>query len=416
MDVKLARGAVAEATLARVPRTERRASVPPSPTRRLVDALLADTESGVLLLDATGRVDRINPAAASMLGITPARAHGAEARTLLKTLVPGDDPIGEGFRRPRTDREAVVTTARGGQLPVWLRTVRLGPSAGLLVTLRDLTQARRMHEELRRNERLALLGQLATGIAHEIRNPLGGIGTSAQVLLRRFEPRDERARFVQVILDEVARLDRLVTSLLQYSRPRTPQLERVELAPLIDRVRELMDETVSSSSVRVETEIGPRIGPVYVDSDLVTQVLLNVSLNAVQAMPQGGVLRYAVARVRRRQPPRGPGRRATDSAPRRRSAPAWAEFQQVRITDTGTGMPRGVLRKLFHPFFTTKPRGTGLGLSICQTIMHEHRGGIEVASREGHGTTVMLNFPVEKRHGERREPDPHAHRAHAARR
>src|SRR4029077_11040170 len=120
------------------------------------------------------------------------------------------------------------------------------------VTLRDLTQLRRMHEELRRNERLALLGQLATGVAHEIRNPLAGIATSAQVLLRRFEPRDERARFVSVILDEVARLDRLVTSLLQYARPRTPDLLPGSLVSCIERVRTLSSEAVAEAGVRVE--------------------------------------------------------------------------------------------------------------------------------------------------------------------
>ena len=94
----------------------------------------------------------------------------------------------------------------------------------------------------------------------------------------------------------------------------------------------------------------------------------------------------------------------------------WIEYQQVRVSDTGAGIPRGVLAKLFDPFFSTKPQGTGLGLSISQTIMQEHGGTIEVASREGRGTTVLLNFPVEKRHGERREPDSDAERAHAARR
>src|ERR1044071_4188858 len=104
-----------------------------------------------------------------------------------------------------------------------------------LLTFRDLTHMRRMQQELRRNERLATLGQLSAGVAHEIRNPLAGIGTSAQVLLKRFEPGDDRARFVQVILDEVARLDRIVTSLLQYARPRQPELKPVRLAECVAR-------------------------------------------------------------------------------------------------------------------------------------------------------------------------------------
>jgi signal transduction histidine kinase len=268
---------------------------------------------------------------------------------------------------------------------------------------------KRLREELRRNERLATLGQLSAGVAHEIRNPLAGIGTSAQVLLRRFEPRDERARFVRVILDEVARLDRIVSSLLQYARPRTPELKPGTLAACIDKVVELSRDSLAQAGVTVEVNVAPRLATVYIDPDLVSQVLLNITLNSIQAMPQGGVLRYEIRNVRRRPTPRGPGRRAAD--PRRDrngargSAAERVPYQQVRVIDHGVGMSRGVLAKLFHPFFSTKPQGTGLGLSISQTIMQEHGGTIEVLSREGVGTSVLLNFPVEKRHGERRHPD-----------
>jgi PAS domain S-box-containing protein len=384
----------------------------------ILESVLTDSDHGILLLDPGYRVREANPAALHMLGAQRARLIGRPIGELIRAVVPGDSPVVEADRRVRTETETVIATLGGGELPVGLTTHRLGGDAGVLVTLRDLTQIRRMREELRRNERLALIGQLAAGVAHEIRNPLAGIGTSAQVLLRRFEPRDERARFVSVILEEVSRLDRIVTSLLQYSRPRTPELVRAELAPVVRHVVDLMRESIESARVEVEVHVQPRLSTLFIDPDLVTQVLLNVSLNAVQAMPQGGTLRYDLRRVRRRQPPRGPGRRATDGAGKSgRTAPGpWIEHHQIRISDTGAGMSRGVLAKLFQPFFTTRARGTGLGLSICQTIMHEHHGSIEVASREGRGTTVMLNFPLEKRHGERREPHAGSGRTDAARR
>jgi len=167
-------------------------------------------------------------------------------------------------------------------------------------------------------------------------------------------------------------------------------------------------------------DVAPRLAPVYIDPGLATQVLLNITLNAIQAMPQGGALRYEIRNVRRRPTPRGPGRRAADLVrdPREERSPKSGRlpFVQVRITDNGVGMSRGVRAKLFDPFFSTKPQGTGLGLSISQTIMQEHGGTIEVLSREHHGTSVLLNFPVEKRHGERRQPDPRADLAHAAHR
>src|SRR5262249_17783505 len=309
----------------------------------------------------------------------------------------------------RVEGGGVVDTGGGGDVAVVVVATRIGRPAWALVTLHDLTSMRRMQQELRRNERLATLGQLSAGVAHEIRNPLAGIGTSAQVLLRRFEPRDERARFVRVILDEVARLDRIVTSLLQYARPRTPELTSGTLAACVGCVLGLSRDALAPAGVTAEVGVAPRLPPVYVDPDLVTQVLLNTTLNSIQAMPQGGTLRYEIRAVRRRPTPRGPGRRAADLAPGARIEPggsaARVPFQQVRVTDNGSGMSRGVLAKLFHPFFSTKPQGTGLGLSISQTIVQEHGGTIEVLSREGHGTTVLLNFPVEKRHGERRHPD-----------
>jgi two-component system sensor histidine kinase HydH len=384
--------------------------------------LMADVEHGVLLLDPRGRVVSANPAALRLLGLRGSGVRGRIASTLVRTAVPGDDPVAETYRAGTIEREILLAPRGGGEVPVLLRGFRFGRPARVLLVLRDLTQPRRMQQELRRNERLATLGQLSAGVAHEIRNPLAGIGTSAQVLLRRFEPRDERARFVNVILEEVARLDRLVTSLLQYARPRTPELKPGQLADCVRRVVELSADSFSQSGVRVEVEAASGLRSLWIDQDLVTQVVLNVTLNALQAMPRGGVLRYEVRLTRRRRAPRGPGRRAGDEvapgAPQRTPVPGapggWNSIQQIRVTDSGTGIPRGVLDKLFDPFFSTKPRGTGLGLSICQTIMQEHGGSIEIASREGRGTTVLLDFPVEKRHGERRSaegPGP-AHAAH----
>ncbi len=386
-------------------------------------ALMDDAESGVLVLDSSRRVASANPAALKLLGTTLARARAADASVLLRTVVAGEDLAREVFASARLERETLLHTPGAGDVPVLLTASRFGRPAWVLVTLHDLTAMWRMQQELRRHERLATLGQLSAGVAHEIRNPLAGIGTSAQVLLRRFVAGDDRARFVQVILDEVARLDRIVTSLLQYARPRQPELSAVRLADCVERVVGMSQANAERQGVRIESEVAPRLAAVYIDADLVHQVLLNVTLNALQAMPSGGTLRYEVRNVRRRRPPRGPGRRAEDrreaderrnGGPRRVSP--WLEFQQVRVIDTGVGIPRGTLTKLFDPFFTTKASGTGLGLSISQTIMQEHGGSIAVDSKEGRGTTVLLNFPLEKRNGERRQLDSGVIERHVARR
>ena len=382
-------------------------------------ALMDDAESGVLVLDPRRRVTAANSVALKLLGVTLERARATDASVLLRTVVSGEDLAGDVFSAARLERETVLHTPGAGDVPVLLAATRIGRPPWVLVSLRDLTSMRRMQQELRRHERLATLGQLSAGVAHEIRNPLAGIGTSAQVLLKRFDAGDDRARFVQVILDEVARLDRIVTSLLQYARPRQPELRPVRLADSVARVVSLSRATAERQGVHIESEVAPKLAPIYIDADLVHQVLLNVTLNALQAMTGGGTLRYEVRNVRGRRPPRGPGRRAEDrraAEERRNDGAPWLEIQQVRVIDTGVGIPRGTLTKLFDPFFTTKSSGTGLGLSISQTIMQEHGGSIAVDSKEGRGTTVLLNFPLEKRNGERRQLDAGVLEGHAPRR
>jgi two-component system sensor histidine kinase HydH len=376
-----------------------------APFEAVLRALTEDADVGVLLIDPHGRL-----AASNAFGRRLLAAGGGRGRPQLRTVVASEDPLRDARLHARTESETVLLPSGGNEVPALLRTYRIGRPPWVLLTARDLTRTRRMQQELRRHERLATLGQLSAGVAHEIRNPLAGIGTSAQVLMRRFEPRDDRARFVQVILDEVERLDRIVTSLLQYARPRTPELRPVALHSCLDRVLELSSESIAQAGVQVERLVAPRLPDVYIDPDLVVQVLLNVTRNAVQAMAGGGVLRYEVRRVLRWAAPRGAGRRASDPATRAggpaelRSRRTRLAYQQVRVSDTGIGIPRGQMSKLFDPFFSTRPGGTGLGLSISQTIMQEHGGSIEIASREGRGTTVLLNFPMEKRQGERRNP------------
>jgi signal transduction histidine kinase len=391
----------------RAPRRAGRHGAAP-PLDALARALMTDTEAGVLLLEPGGRVSAINAGAARMLSIPVAGARGRRGADLLRTVVAGDDLVADAWRSAHSEREARLVSPDGSDLPVVLRSYRFGQPPWALITLHDLTRQQRMQHELRRHERLATLGQLSAGVAHEIRNPLAGIGTSAQVLLKRFEPRDERVKFVRVILDEVTRLDRIVTSLLQYARPRAPRLGPGDLAACVERVIELSADPIAKTGVVVEREFASRMPRLWIDSDLVTQVLLNVTLNAIQAMPEGGSLRYEIRKVRRRVPLRGSGRRSGDrpGLPLRRGGAARLEYEQVRVSDTGPGIPRGILSKLFDPFFSTKPQGTGLGLSISQSIMQEHGGLIEVATREGRGTTVLLSFPLEKRHGQRRYADP----------
>lgn len=248
-------------------------------------------------------------------------------------------------------------------------------------------------------DRLVSLGELAAGVAHEIRNPLAGIGTSAQVLRSRFARDDERVKFADVILDEVGRLEKIIENLLLFARPKQPQLVRHDMRQSLERALNLLMEQIEKQHVRVQIKCHGEPPTVYVDPGQMSQVLLNLLLNAIHAMPAGGKITLELATFSKKMSVTG-GRRRTDKKPR---VPAQrVQFLRLIVSDTGQGISKQNLSKLFTPFFTTKSAGTGLGLSISQAIVREHGGSISVSSTEGRGTKVAVDIPVEKRHGERR--------------
>jgi signal transduction histidine kinase len=248
-------------------------------------------------------------------------------------------------------------------------------------------------------DRLVSLGELAAGVAHEIRNPLAGIGTSAQVLRSRFAKDDERVKFADVILDEVGRLEKIIENLLLFARPKQPQLVRHDMRQSVERTLHLLREQIEKQDVRVQFRCDGEPLMVYVDPGQMSQVLLNLVLNAVHAMPSGGRLTLELKTIMKKMPV-SKGRRKADPKPDVPARPV--QFLRLVVSDTGQGIPRQNLSKLFTPFFTTKSAGTGLGLSISQAIVREHGGSISVSSIEGRGTKVAVDIPVEKRYGERR--------------
>jgi signal transduction histidine kinase len=233
----------------------------------------------------------------------------------------------------------------------------------------------RLHEELQRTqrqlverERLAALGELSAVLAHEVRNPLGAIFNALAALRRYQEPDSPGHLLVGIVSEEAHRLNRLVDDLLDFARPAQPQPQPIPLA-------HLLEEAVNAASpaqahVRVEWALAPDVPPIFVDERMMRQAFLNLALNAVQAMPQGGTLRVS---ARRRA--EGPG--AT-----------------VEFTDTGPGIPPHLRARLFEPFFTTKATGTGLGLAIVRRNLDAHGGQISIDFPATGGTTFRLEIPA----------------------
>jgi signal transduction histidine kinase len=226
-----------------------------------------------------------------------------------------------------------------------------------------------MEEELRRADRLRSLGELSAGVAHEIRNPLTGIATTAQVLLEKLGDDGDRRTYVKVILEEIARLDDIIKNLLNFARPVSPRPKDVSIAHLIEEALGLISDRATERGVRIRFESMLRDERCVLDGDQVKQIILNVALNGIEACAAGGSVSVIA---------------------REAANPALIE---IVITDTGAGIPDDIADKLYNPFFTTKPEGTGMGLSISRKIAESHGGRMYHRSAAGAGTSFFIELP-----------------------
>ncbi len=230
---------------------------------------------------------------------------------------------------------------------------------------RDLRES---GEQLRRAERLSALGEIAAGLAHEIRNPLAGVKGALEIISGRAADGTPEAEFSAIATRELRRLEGLVQEFLDYARPRAPRLRQTDVPAVVSRVTSLLGPQAERAGVTLSVDGSPTAGALSIDPEQIEQVLVNIVLNAVQASPKGG-------RVEVRCETRG-------------------ERYHVRVTDQGSGIPADVRARIFEPFFTTKERGTGLGLAISQRIVAAHQGEITITSAEGRGTVVEVTLPL----------------------
>jgi signal transduction histidine kinase len=250
-----------------------------------------------------------------------------------------------------------------------------GVAASIGVTL----QNSQIYERMKERDRLAALGQMAAGLAHEIRNPLGSIKGAAQYLqpVEGQTPDASTREFLDIIVEEVDRLNKIVSQFLDYARPYRGDQSPLDVNDVVRKTINLIEKERSGSRVEIAMNLFEGLPPARADAQQLRQVFLNLALNAFDAMPQGG--RLQVSSGLRRSTRRG----------------ASAAFLEIRFRDDGIGIPPADLRNLFIPFFTTKEKGTGLGLPISQRIIENHGGTIEVRSQPGSGSTFTVLLPVE---------------------
>ena len=250
-------------------------------------------------------------------------------------------------------------------------------------------ELKRYHaEQMKRADRLATIGELAAGIAHEIKNPLAGIAGATQVLARDFSDDDPRKQVTQEILKLIERLDTTIKDLLDFARPKMPEVAPTDLGDLLSRTLFLINGMPEKKArgVKIEVDIDPDMPMVPVDPDQLRQVFLNVAVNAVQAMPGGGTLTINM--------------RAEADRELAQIHPA-GDFVMVSFADTGSGIEEDKLRSIFTPFVTTKTQGTGLGLPITMRIVEQHGGRITVESAPGKGSIFRIYLPKEQAVGDK---------------
>jgi PAS domain S-box-containing protein len=339
-----------------------------------LDNILSTMESGVIAVDATGRVSRVNPAAERLTGLSLQEPRGSYPAILPTMLaIPLRETLQDG--KPRTQFETSIN-GPAGFVPLVCSTATLrskeGSTAGALIVFSDLTRVKHLEREKQIAERLAAFGALASGVAHEIKNPLVAIRTFAELLPERFADIDFRDDFSKVVVREIDRIDNLVARLRGIATGPQPRLAAVDVRqPLADTLKLLRGQIEQTRTI-VRTAIDDPDPLVTIDDGQLKQLFLNLLQNAIEAMGCDGELSIVV--VRRHS---GTGTSIG-----------------IEVSDTGPGIPQEVQEHIFEPFFTTKPTGSGLGLAICRSIVDAHRGSIRAQNNVDRGTTIIVELPT----------------------
>lgn len=350
------------------------------------EQILSNLDDGVITVDLEGKIGFFNEAAEVLTEISSAATTGQRLEQIFKRepwllgLVGKSQPPRQESARGEGD----FVTRWGRKTPVSVTVSPLvdpqGEFLGSIMLLRDIKHRRELEEDLKRADRLALMGTLAAGLAHEIRNPLGGIKGAAQLLRRSVDGIPSVKEFTDIMIREVDRVNQLIEQLLDLSRPAELDLAPINIHEVLDDVLLLESQTIGEKGIEIRKRFDPSLPPIHGDRAQLTQVFLNLVKNAFQAMGERGTLTVA-------------SRLETDFRIRGEGTSA-SRFIWIDIADEGAGISEEDLPQIFSPFFTTKTSGTGLGLATCYRIIKEHGGTIRVESILGQGSTFKISLVV----------------------
>lgn len=350
--------------------------------KNYLNYILESLTTGVIVINEKGAITTFNKALGEITGEIPERCLGKMPRNVFDTdliesmverLAQSDNEA-----TPVFDGEFVTWDKRKVNIRVSASPVRdnIGKQIGTVVVIQDTSNLRRLEEEVQRNQRLRAMGEMAAGIAHEIRNPLGSIELFASLLKADLKDDAEKRQLAERICAGVHNMDRIISNVLLFAKSPKPSRQKCDINQLLTELLELPSGLVVPDTIRVVREFGADEMVGNADSELLKQVFLNLIRNAIQAMPKGGELRLTT-------------KQSSTGAPNTENR----KLMTIVVADTGIGMPTDHLSKIFNPFFTTKERGTGLGLAIAHNIVKAHQGTIDVDSVEGKGTSFTVTIP-----------------------
>ena len=342
-----------------------------------LDQIMANLQDGLILFTRDARAILVSAAVERFLGIPRQQMLGHNAGEFFTH----ETQIGRLVLDAFMDHQALsprdIETEDGRRIQIALDFIEEGGERiGALLTLRDAESVRRIESEIELSHRLAAIGRLASGVGHEVKNPINAIVVHLEVLRQKLQQMDpDTRRHMDVIASEIQRLDRVVQMLIDFTRPVELRLTDIDLSRIVDEVLSLASPDAERHGVRVIRQLAAETLPVRVDADLLKQALLNVVLNGVQAMPQGGNLEVAARRAGDRE-------------------------IVIEVRDQGAGIAPEIRDKVFNLYFTTKKAGTGIGLAMTYKVMQLHHGSVDFAPASPRGTVFQLTLPLQEQPAE----------------
>ena len=349
--------------------------------KNFMESIIQSIGSGIMVTHVKDMITYINRAGERILGFSQNELIGKPLSSL--SLREKQSVVQSFLNNPEdldTRKEGWMRKKDGAEFPVGFsinnHLDNLGESIGKIVIFRDLTSIYKIQEEILRMDRLVSLGKLSSGIAHELRNPLAGIKTTAQALGEEMTEEDPRREYLQRITKEIDRLNELLKTFFSFAKPQKLNLTPCHVRDIINEIIPFLIKEIADKGIRFEEKNDPHLPRIRADKTQMHQVFLNLFLNAIQAMPDGGELKIGVSSFVS----------AAGDGPKQ-------NFIKAVVSDTGKGIPPHMISRIFDPFFTTKPKGIGLGLSIAYQIINKHGGTIKVESQWENGTSFVITLP-----------------------